>query len=529
MKTERPFQVEAGDLKPVAGVRPDSASGSFLNLRNLLILLTMGGFLLCYSGVFLSLLRQWRSNEIYSHGFLIPFISLYLLLYKRDSIAECRPKPDYLYGIPAVAFALVCLLAGRIAGILVLEEVSIVFSIAAILLLLFGRSLLRVVWFPVVYLFLMIPMWDIFTERIQHPFQILSASIGVGILKWIGIPIYRDGIFIELPGITLEVAKACSGVNYLISILAIGIPLSYVNTRRNLKRAIILFSSVVVALLSNGIRVFLVGLCVYIGVIGKNNDIHGPFHMLQALSVSFVGYLVILFLVRLLKDRHPPLRARPKLSLSAGRTILDHLHAGPLAVCTLLLAAYGVVLLVSMPVASPLKKDIGVFPYVLGDWKGKDEAFALSLYHAHQADRELFRTYQSAHSDPVRLYVGYYELQNQGKELIDYRSDFLFDRSDTIELRMDSGETVKINRHVAKGRNSKIVSLYWIQVDHRILLDKYSEKYATLMNAFLHRKTNGSVVIVSMEVPDDRDDGPAVESQADFVRRVYPVLQEYLP
>lgn len=529
MKTGRSCRVEASDLKPAANVRPASFMGSFLNLRNLLILLTLGGFLLCYSDVFLSLLKQWRSNEIYSHGFLIPFISFYLLLYKRDSIAECRLKPDYLAGFPAVAFSLMCLLVGKLAGILVLEEISIVFSIAAILLLLFGRSLLRVVWFPVVYLFLMIPMWDLFTDSIQHPFQILSASIGVGILKWIGIPIYHNGIFIELPGITLEVAKACSGVNYLISILAVGIPLSYIYTRRMLKRATILFSSVVIALLSNGIRVCFVGLSVYNGVLGKGNDIHGPLHMFQALSVSFVGYLVILLLVRLLKDRHPPYRERPKIPSPAGRRILDHLRAGPLALCTSLLTAYGAFLLFSMPVPSTLKRDFGTFPYVLGNWKGKGEPFDLALYNVRQADQELYRTYRSTDPYPVRLYVGYYEFQRQGKELIDYTSEYLFDGKDSIDIGMESGKTIRVNRFVANGSHSKTVFLYWVQVDHQMLLDKYSEKYFTLRNAFLHRRTNGAVVIVSMEVPDDRDDEPAMESQTDFVRRVYPVLQEYLP
>jgi EpsI family protein len=529
VKPEKPSQVEAVYIDVGRKMRTGLAREHVLNLRNILIVLTFGGGLLCYTGVFLSLVSQWRSNEVYSHGFLIPFIALYLVYFKWDSIAERPLEPNYAFGIPAVAISLMCLLAGRIAGILVLEEISIVLSIGAMLLLLFGRSLLRAVWFPVAYLFLMIPMWDIFTDTVQHPFQLLSASIGVEMMNWIGIPVYHNGIFIELPGITLEVAKACSGINYLISILAIGIPLSYINTRRFSRRILILLSSVVIALLSNGIRVFLVGLFVQKGNLGSNHDIHGPFHVLQALSVSFVGYLAIFVLVWLLKDENPPFREARKISRPMGKSFLDHLHSWPLAICAILLAAYGGLLAFVLPTPSPLKKEFGKFPYAIGDWKGSVAAFDLTPYCKKKADRELFRKYQSGYSQPVNLYVGYYELQNQGKELIDYTCDFLFNGGNSITLAMGHGKTIRVNRYVTVENGTKTISLYWVQVDGRILRDKYSEKYYTLMNAFLHHKTNGAIVIVSMEVPNENETAQAMESQAEFVRRIYPLLQEYLP
>jgi len=500
-----------------------------LNLRNILIVFVVGGGLYCYSGVFLSLVKQWRSNEIYSHGFLIPFISLYLVHFKRDSIAEIRLAPSYAAGVPALVFALFCLLAGRIAGILVLEEISIVLTISSILLLLFGRKLLRVVWLPVLYLLLMIPMWDFFTDRIQLPFQLLSATIGVDLLNRIGIPIYHNGIYIELPGITLEVAKACSGVNYLISILAIGIPLSYINTRRNFRRFLILFSSIVIALLSNGIRVFLVGLFVYKGILGKGHDIHGPFHILQALSVSFVGYLVVFALVWLLKDEIPPFRMKGKTSLAVERGILNHLRDGPLAICAILLAVVSGGLAYTTPRPLPLKKDFGQFPYRVGGWEGRGERFDLVLNCGANADHKLYRVYQTGDSLPVKLYIGYYAFQKQGKELIDYRCDHFFDGGNSIELAIDKERTIKVNRYLINGRHAKTSLLYWVQEGDRLFHDKYAEKYHMMTNALLHRRSNGAIVVVSMDIADEKESGREIELQMEFVRHIYPLLESFLP
>src|SRR5512143_1147059 len=171
--------------------------------RDILIGCVLIGFLFCYSGAFLYLVRQWRSNEIYSHGFIIPFISLYLLRLQRDKVERVALRPDYVLGIPALVVALLCLFTGRIAGIVVLEEISIVMALTGVIVLLFGKKLLRAIWFPVFYLLLMVPMWDVFTENAQLPFQILSATIGVKMLNLMQIPIHQNGILIEMPDITL--------------------------------------------------------------------------------------------------------------------------------------------------------------------------------------------------------------------------------------------------------------------------------------------------------------------------------------
>jgi len=88
----------------------------------------------------------------------------------------------------------------------------------------------------------------------------------------------------------LEVAEECSGVRYLISIIAIGIPLAYFTQRGWWRKVALVITAVIIGILSNGVRVAFVVLCAY--YYGKNN-IQGPLHMFQGLFVSIVGYIFL--------------------------------------------------------------------------------------------------------------------------------------------------------------------------------------------------------------------------------------------
>lgn len=500
-----------------------------VSARDILIGCFVLGFLFCYAGPFLFLVHQWRSNEIYSHGFLIPFISLYLLHLQREKIDRVELRPDYLGGIPALVVALLCLFTGRIAGIVLLEEISIVMAVTGIVVLFFGKLLLRAVWFPVFYLLLMVPMWDLFTERAQLPFQLLSATIGVKMLNLAQIPIHQSGTYIEMPGITLEVAKACSGLNYLISVIAIGIPLFYIYIKGWVKRSLVLLFSAAVALLSNGVRVFLVGLFAYGGILGDNQDIHGPLHVFQALFVSVIGYIVIFVTIWVVKDNDPKTKTRQEERGSLRKRILDHVGVIPLACAVVLTGAFGgLVNFYKMSPVSP-KQDFGSFPYRIESWEGKDVEPAFKLFRTNGADVELSRNYTSDLTYPVNLYIGYYRHQEQRKKMINYSTDYLFKDTDPIGLEIEPGRKVDLNRYIETGNGKRILYLYWIQVDGRMFLSKYREKIFTIWNAVTKRKTNGAVVMVSVEVPGNVRIDEAQGAGEEFVRRIYPILPAYIP
>ena len=188
-------------------------------------------------------------------------------------------------------------IAGRLGGIQVLEQVAFLVSLTAAVLILFGVEYLRVAWASLAYLLLMVPFWDGLTEGLHEPFQQRSAAIGVWLLHVIGVPAFREGTFITLPNLQIEVARVCSGVNYLVAVVAFGLPLGYVFLRDNWRRLALLVVAVVVAALSNGLRVALICTLVYYDV---GSPLHGPFHVLQGLFVAGVGYVVLFAGLRVL-------------------------------------------------------------------------------------------------------------------------------------------------------------------------------------------------------------------------------------
>ena len=120
------------------------------------------------------------------------------------------------------------------------------------------------------------------------------------ILQLVGVPAYHEGVTLHLPTITLEVARACSGVNYLIAVLALGLPLGYLYLPSLPRRAILIVSAVIIAAVSNSLRVALIGMLAYWEI---GSPLHGPFHVLHGLFVSGIGYVVLFAGLRMLTPR----------------------------------------------------------------------------------------------------------------------------------------------------------------------------------------------------------------------------------
>ncbi len=245
---------------------------------------------LLYAPVFLFLIGRWWGGDDYSHGFLVPVIFSYLIWQKREQLAQLPVAPSLSLGLPTMILAGLMLTFGKLGSILVLEEISLLIMIVGLILSVLGTSYIKALAFPVSYLIFMLPIFDDVIDQIHWPFQLLAAGIGSWLLQGIGIPVFRQAQYLQLPRITLEVAEVCSGVRYLISVLAIGIPLAYLTQHTFLRRGILVGFAVSVALLANGLRVALIGVWVHYS---GHYVLHGPFHVFQGLFVGWIGFAAI--------------------------------------------------------------------------------------------------------------------------------------------------------------------------------------------------------------------------------------------
>jgi exosortase len=277
-----------------------------MTLRRVGVLLVGALFVAAYYRTFARLVVYWAANDMYSYAFLVPLISGLLVWVKRDELRQVPVTPGFVPGAALVSAGLLILLAGRTSGTNLAEQFSLVLTLAGLVWLVLGRAMLRQLLFPVAYLFAMIPFWESLTSRLHPYFQQYSATFGVASLRLFGLPVFTEGVLIQLPNVTLEVAEACSGINYLIAVLCIGIPVTHLYIKSWPRRILIVGLAVLIALLSNGLRVAIVAVLAFHDIRGANGDIHGPFALLRSLVISGVGYVALFALIHWFSDRRPP-------------------------------------------------------------------------------------------------------------------------------------------------------------------------------------------------------------------------------
>jgi exosortase len=244
--------------------------------------------ILLYTPTFSALVKVWWGSDVYSHGFLIIPISLYLIFTKRADWATKVPVLNFIFGIFVLVFSMVMFLLGRLGNMITLEALSFITTIAGTVLLLLGRPFLSAWRFPIAYLLFMIPIDRLLLQKVHWPLQLFSAQMGTSLLNLFGFPAFLQDEYIELPNITLEVAKACSGLNYLTAIIAVGMPLAYLSLKNVKWQFALVLSAVIIAILANGIRVAFAGI---LGSLG--HAIHGPWHIFEGVVIAWIGFIAL--------------------------------------------------------------------------------------------------------------------------------------------------------------------------------------------------------------------------------------------
>ena len=207
-----------------------------------------------YFPVLKRLALQWWRDENYSHGFLVPLVSLFLIWQRREELKGLNPQPS-LWGLPVIFGALFILLGGQVTAELFTTRVSLIILSAGIILYLLGKEFLKNLAFPLSFLILMVPLPAIIFNQIAFPLQLVAANFATFNLQAIGVPVFREGNIINLANATLEVTEACSGIRSLMSLTALSLIFAYFSQHSLWKRAVLTISAVPIAIFSNAMRV----------------------------------------------------------------------------------------------------------------------------------------------------------------------------------------------------------------------------------------------------------------------------------
>ena len=246
--------------------------------------------LLVYLPVLIDLVSDWYHDANYSHGFLVPLISGYLIWRKRHDLAETEIAASRS-GLFLVAAGLLIFIIGNAASEYFTVRFSLVVTIFGIVLYQYGRPVVSKIWFALLFLLFMIPIPYVLYFSVAFPLQLLVSKVTAFMLNLIGMTVVRQGNIINLPNQTLEVAEACSGMRSLVSLLALGAIYAYMTQKKAPAKIILFLSTIPIAVVGNISRVFITALIVYTINANVTDE---PIHSIMGASV-FVVAIVLLF------------------------------------------------------------------------------------------------------------------------------------------------------------------------------------------------------------------------------------------
>jgi len=229
-------------------------------------LLLLVGFAAMYVPLYWAASQDlWQTDEL-GHSPIILGLTLWLFWQARHRIVAASTQPANALGWLLFAAGLLLYGLGRMFYVASIGFASQLFVVAGGLLLLGGAGALKAAWFPVLYILFMIPLPASVVDAMTGPLKGWISVIVVDLLYGLGYPIARAGVMISIGPYQLLVADACSGLNSMFSLAAIGALFIYFKGRtRRVHNAIMMVSILPIAFAANIIRVITLVLITYHG------------------------------------------------------------------------------------------------------------------------------------------------------------------------------------------------------------------------------------------------------------------------
>jgi exosortase len=239
-----------------------------------------------------SMMTAWSESPEYSHGYLIPLISGYIIWRKVGVLRDMPAKPDFR-GFFIVLAGVALLIIGQVGYEHFTMRFSLIVTIVGLVYFLLGNKIVKTLLFPLGYLTFMIPVPYSILKSLAVGLKLFNAKATYAILTLAGMSLVREGTTLELPTCTLLVADFCTGILSLIAISAITVLYAYLTQKSLLSKAILIILAIPFAILGNlGRLVVTVGLAYFYGEKALGSIVH----QFQG-TVSFLFTISFVFLV----------------------------------------------------------------------------------------------------------------------------------------------------------------------------------------------------------------------------------------
>lgn len=236
--------------------------------------------------------QDWQTDDNYSVGQLVPLAAAYLLWQDRASLRKCKIRPCW-WGIGIILLAEV----GRAFSLMLLyesaERYAFVLAVVGLVLLVFGWEVFFRLRWLLLFLFLMVPLPGRIHNLISTPLQSWATSGAVVLLELFGVTVMQDGNVIVLNQNTpLAVAEACSGLRMLTAFVVMAAVLAYLVRRPRWQKAVLVVSSVPVAIACNLMRLVVTAI---LFMVASGELAQRFFHDFAGISMMPAAIAILLF------------------------------------------------------------------------------------------------------------------------------------------------------------------------------------------------------------------------------------------
>jgi exosortase len=247
------------------------------------------------------MVQNWWSDPNYSHGFLVPVVSGWLIWRRREELAAQPARPD-AWGLAVIAGGLLLLVLGQAGHEFFLRRLSLLPVLWGVVLVYWGWPVARRVAFPFAYLILMIPLPYVVYDSVAFPLRLVAARLAGWALELGGLPVLVEGNVIHLPSTVLNVVDACSGIRSLISLLAVAVLLAHLLLPARWRQALLVLAVLPVAVATNALRVVAAGL---LAERYGEAVLQGSWHDLTGWAVFMAAFGLLAALAWLLRPAPP--------------------------------------------------------------------------------------------------------------------------------------------------------------------------------------------------------------------------------
>ncbi len=217
-------------------------------------------FAILFWDAMVTLGQDWWNDPEAGHGLLLGPLAIFLA-FRRGLLPERKPQPAL--GISLLVGAVLLRYVSGLAAEMFTLRMSLVGAAMGLVVFTAGLRQLSHWWLPTTLLVLSVPIPAVLLNSMALPLQLKASAMGAALLGWRDVPTLLAGNVIHLPGQSLFVTEACSGLRSITALVSLGVLIGGLWLRSPWSRGVLVAVTIPVAMILNGIRVFLTGFLVF--------------------------------------------------------------------------------------------------------------------------------------------------------------------------------------------------------------------------------------------------------------------------